>query len=188
MIQTLPNSRCSPARIVPLLALAFGLTFLVRYVIGFLAPTMVAELGMDAGDLGLLSAAFALPWAAAGWLVPAIASRDGARRHWLAAAVLLLALSCLGSGMAQGLYALAACRILAGAAGGPVLPLIQGIVARHLEARHRGFYMGIIQGIGGSLLAAMLAPLAIIPLGQHFGWRTTMLAIALGVAACSLGL
>ena len=183
------NAKPTPAaRILPLLALAFGLVFLVRYVIGYLAPAMVAELHMDAGELGLLSAAFALAWAFAGWLVPVVAARDGSPRHWLAATTLLLSLSCLGSAMAGGLYALIACRVLAGAAGGPAMPLIQGIVAHHLDARHRGLHMGLIQGVGGSVLAGILGPLLLIPAGQYLGWRTTMLALGAGLAACSLGL
>lgn len=178
--------RMSALRVVPILALVFGLVFLGRFIVGFLGPYMLPDLGMGAGEIGLLSAAFGMAWAAAGWLVPAIAARDAVHRHWLAATLLLLALSCFGSWMAQGLPALLACRVLAGAAGGPAMPLAQGIVAQHLDARHRGLHMGIIQGMGGGVLAGILGPLVLIPSGQHLGWRMTLLALAACIAACSL--
>jgi predicted MFS family arabinose efflux permease len=177
-----------PSLFVFLLAVAFGSTFLVRFTTGYLAPDMVRELGLGARHIGLLSAVFAFAWAATGWLLPALTVRDTTRRHWLAASVFMLALSCLGSWMAYDLYALLACRVLAGAAGGPVLPLIQSAVAQHLDPRHRGLYMGMIQGFGGSLLAAILGPLIIIQIGHDYGWRTAMLLLGVVVAACSLGL
>lgn len=187
-MQTPTSARTRAIRLVPLLAAAFGLIFLVRYASGYLAPYMLAELGLGARHLGLLSASLAFAWAVAGWAVPAMAARNALRRYWLAAAVFMVALSCIGSWLADGLYALVACRILAGAAGGPALPMIQGVVASHLDARHRGLHMGLIQGFGGSLLAAILGPLLIIPMGHDLGWRSTMLWLGIAVAACSLGL
>jgi len=181
---TAPAARAAP--LIVLLSIAFGLVFLVRNATDYLAPFLVADLHLGARHIGLLSATFALAWAASGWLVPALMTHTAATRHWLPAAVFMTALSCFGSWLADGFGALLACRVLAGAAGGPALPLIQGAVARELGTQHRGLHMGLIQGLGGSLIAAILGPLAVIPMGQQLGWRTTMLLLAAGISVLAI--
>jgi predicted MFS family arabinose efflux permease len=159
-------------------ACAFGVMFLARNTVGFLTPEMAPALQLQARHLGLLSAVLAGGWAISGWLVPRFI-----RQHWnthtvLAVLLIVLAIDCIATSMAAGFAWLFACRLVCGVTGGPVLPLIQGTVAHSVRLEHRGFYMGMVQGIGGSLIAAIIAPVVLVPVAERFGWHVDFLLIA----------
>jgi predicted MFS family arabinose efflux permease len=105
----------------PALALVFGafaftyfLSALLRAVTATLAPVFSSELGLGAGDLGLLAGAFFIGFASLQLPLGRALDRFGPRRTLLA----LLALAVLGCGafaMAQSLTTLIAARMLIGA-------------------------------------------------------------------------
>ncbi len=169
-------------------ACIFGVMFTARNAVGFLTPDMAPELQLEARHLGLLSAVLAGGWALSGWLLPRVI-----RPHWnthtiLVMLLVVLALDCIATVFATGFAWLLTCRLLCGIAGGPVLPLIQGVVAHSVQGERRGLHMGLVQGIGGSLIAAILAPLVLVPIAARFGWQMDFILIAVLTMCAALAL
>jgi MFS family permease len=77
---------------------------------------------------------------------------------------------------------------MAGCAGGPALPLIQQAVAVRLDAQRRGQYMGWVQGLGGGLLAAIVGPIAFVPLANAAGWKAALLVLAAGAVVLAFAI
>ncbi len=160
-------------------ACTFGVMFVARNAVGFLTPEMAPALQLEARHLGLLSAVLAGGWAISGWLVPRFIQLQWNTRTVLAVLLILLAIDCIATTMASGFVWLLVCRLVCGMAGGPVLPLIQGTVAHSVSPERRGFHMGLVQGIGGSFLAAIIAPVVLVPIAERFGWHLAFLLIAI---------
>jgi predicted MFS family arabinose efflux permease len=169
-------------------ACAFGVMFLARNSVGFLTPEMAPALQLQAPHLGLLSAVLAGGWAISGWLVPRFIRQRWNTYTVLAVLLIVLAIDCIATSMAAGFAWLLACRLLCGVAGGPVLPLIQGTVAYSVRLERRGLYMGIVQGIGGSLIAAIIAPVVLVPVAERFGWHLDFILIAMLAMCIAFGM
>lgn len=176
-----PTSDWGQVALMAPLAASFGVIFLTRFATGYLGPAINAELNVGPRELGLLSAAFAAAWSLSGWLVPSRLGHRVSNLSWLGAPLAAIALSCIGTGYAGGLVSLLLLRLLAGAGGGPALPFIQSLVASRLSERRRGLHMGLIQGIGGGLIASMLGPILLARADLVGGWRGAM--VLLGIVA-----
>lgn len=108
-----PSRQPGPVAIFLAFALAYFLSALLRAVTATLAPVFGSELGLSAGDLGLLAGAYFLGFAAMQLPLGAALDRFGPRRALL---VLLSAavLGCVGFALAQGLTSLVLSRALIG--------------------------------------------------------------------------
>ena len=169
------------SRITVVLACAFGVMFLARYSLGFLAPQMQEALDLEPKDLGLLAAILATGWSVSGWIVSKLVTVGPGTRAWLTGLLLLLALSCVAASAAVGHLWLMSCALIFGIAGGPVLPLIQSVAMQTTNPQHRGLIMGLVQSAGGSVIAKVIGPMLLVPCAERFGWRVSFLLIA-GVA------
>jgi predicted MFS family arabinose efflux permease len=94
-------------------AFAYFLSALLRAVTATLAPAFSAELGLSAGDLGLLAGAYFLGFSAAQLPLGKALDRFGPRRVLLALLAVAV-LACAAFGMAQSLAALWLARALIG--------------------------------------------------------------------------
>jgi MFS family permease len=136
------------------------------------APSVKVDLGLSAGQLGLVTAAFGVAAVAAMQCAGALAARFGSRRV-VRVAVALLPLALFGTGLAGGLLSLAAAFLLVGTVHG-VLDVTQNA---HAVAVERGLGRPILNGchaawsigaVGGSLLASGAAQLG-LSRAVHFG-------------------
>lgn len=168
-------------RITVILACAFGVMFLARYALGFLAPQMQTALDLQPKHLGLLAAILASGWSVSGWVVSKLVILGTGTRAWLAGLLLLLALSCVAASAATGHIWLMTCALIFGIAGGPVLPLIQSVAMQTANPQRRGLIMGLVQSAGGSVIAKVIGPMLLVPCAERFGWRVSFLLVA-GVA------
>lgn len=110
----------------------------------------------------LLALAMAVP--VAGWTV----ERFGARRMWLAALGLFLAGSVL-SGLAWNIGALVVFRVVQGAGGGLMLPILQTVLMRAAGGRGLGRLMAVITlpALVGPIFGPVLGGLIV----GHLSWR-----------------
>jgi MFS family permease len=102
-------------KLVPLLALGFGLVGLDRFVLIPLFPVMTKELRLTYQDLGLASGVLALTWGIAAIFCGRLADRFGTKSLFILALFSLLS-SLLG--LVSGLGSPLAIRALMGIAGG----------------------------------------------------------------------
>lgn len=155
-----------------LAAFAIGTT---EFVIVGLIPTIAADLGVSLPSAGLLVSLYALGVAIGAPVLTAMTARVP-RKPLLVGLMVLFTVGNLVAWLAPGYTTLIVARLLTGLAHG-VFFSVGSIVATSLVPRERA----------ASAIATMFSGMTVafvtgIPLGtfigQHFGWRTTFLAVA----------
>jgi sugar phosphate permease len=173
-------------RVLAPFAAGYFLSYLFRSVNAVVGPRLVAEIGLSASGLGLLTSAYLFAFAAFQLPLGVLLDRFGPRRVQTA----LLACAALGSllfALGEGLVTLTAARALIGLgfAGG----LMSGFKAIVLwfPAPRRPLANALVMSAGalGVLVATLPVELAV----AAFGWRAVFVglaAITAGVAALVL--
>jgi predicted MFS family arabinose efflux permease len=157
---------------VPVFFLVFAVSYvfsaLLRAVTATLAPVFSAELGLQAGGLGLLAGAYFFGFAALQLPLGKALDRHGPRRT-LAALIVVAALGCAAFAVASSIAALIAARVLIGA--GMAAGLMAALTAfrQHLSpsAQLRANSWMLMTGSLG-MLASTLPVQLLLP---ALGWR-----------------
>ncbi|MFO0549448.1 MAG: MFS transporter [Polyangiaceae bacterium] len=102
------------------------------------------------------------------------------RRSGLVAMLLGLAVGTALGGLAFDLKTLILARVVAGLFGGPATSLALAIVSDAVDARRRGWAMGIV--MGGFAVASVLGVPAGLNLARLGGWRTPFFSTAVVIA------
>ena len=155
--------------------LAYMLSQFYRSFLAVIAPGLAAELGLTAGDLANVSAAWFVVFALAQFPLGIALDRIGPRRS-VPVPMLAAVAGALLLARAQGPVA---CIVANGLIGLGCSPIYMGALyyfGRMERPERFGFICACMLGLGslGNLLAA--TPLALA--AQHFGWRTTFVGIA----------
>jgi MFS family permease len=183
---TIPKLR--DRRLLLLLAANFGFVFLSRDSVGLLAPLSASDLPLDSMRLGLQAAYLDMAWAVSGLVTTVYAARFFSNARLLLMMIVLSAGAALLTGLVNSFVMLSVARLLVGAAAGPVLPLSQAILAQATPVATRGFNMGFVQAVGGSLIAAVGGPVLLVGIAQRYGWRIGYAACSIALAITALGL
>lgn len=161
-------------------AAGYFISFIFRTINAVAGPDIVAELGLDPAQLGLLTGAYFLAFAAMQLPVGMALDRFGPRRVE-AALLLVAALGALVFAQASGLGGLTFGRALLGlGVSGCLMGAIKANVMFWPRER-LPLLNGLIMGFGG--LGAMAAALPIEWLLQASGWRTVFVLLSLPTAA-----
>lgn len=164
-------------------ALGYFLSYLFRAVNAVAAPNLVAELGIDPAQLGLLTAAYLLAFAAFQLPLGVLLDRYGPRRVQ-AALLSCAALGALLFALGSSVWVLTLARALIGLGfAGGLMAGFKAVVIWVSEGR-RAFANACIMAFGalGVIVATLPTELAI----QAIGWRgvfLTLAAVTLAVAA-----
>jgi MFS family permease len=166
-------------RLLILLSLTNGVVALERLSASFLSPFLVADLGLNNTQLGLLAAALSGAVAISATVFAGLADRSGRKK-----AILLIATLCFSAcaglpSIVGGFVGLFFVRMLLGIAEGPVVPLSQSMMADVSEPRRLGLNMGILQMAGAYLIGGMAGPVFATYVAEHHGWRTAFTASAI---------
>jgi predicted MFS family arabinose efflux permease len=51
------------------------------------------------------------------------------------------------------------------------MPICQAMIAAEVKHEHRGLAMGVTQNFGSNLLGSFVAPVALVTIAEHYGWR-----------------
>jgi MFS family permease len=177
----------SNPKLIAVLALAFGVVVFDRNAMGFVGPFVAADLRLSNTELGVLSASTALTWSIACVLIGALSDAIGRRRALLIGSVIIFSFCSVLSGLATSFAVLLASRLLMVFADGGVLPIAQALIALDSPAEHRGRNAGIVQNAGAFFMGAFLAPLLLVWIANHYGWRSAFfLAAAPGFVCAAL--
>ncbi|MBV9859546.1 MAG: MFS transporter [Alphaproteobacteria bacterium] len=136
--------------------------------LGFVAPGMVIEYGLSRAVIAFLPLVALLGTSLGSFLWGSIADRLGRRASILLAAIMFIGTSTCGA-MPSFAGNVFMCFVMGLAAGG-MLPITFTLMAEMVPARHRGWLLVLLGGLGtagGYLAASGLASL----LEPHFGWR-----------------
>jgi MFS family permease len=169
-----------------LMGLIFGTVMFDRRAIGFLSPFIIPDLHLTNAQLGVAAAATSLTWALAGFPVGRVADKTGRHKSYLIAAILGFSLVSAASGLAAGFLSLVAIRLCLGLAEGPVPPLMNTLVMGNSANHRRGLNIGILSFFS-ELVGATLAPIVLVGLASHFGWRATFFLVCLPGLVLALG-
>jgi len=157
-------------RVLGLLSALSVITYLDRVCISVAGPRIQDEFALSAEQWGLVTGAFAIAYAAfefpSGWL----ADRYGARAMLLRIVLWWSAFTTL-TAVATKIWALVVIRFLFGAGEAGAYPTTSAAVYRWFPPLERGRSFGFIL-LSGQFGAA-IAPLLIVPLQVHFGWRAS---------------
>jgi predicted MFS family arabinose efflux permease len=147
----------------------------LRNSIGVIAPDLASEIGLSAAQLGLLSSAFFIGFAAAQIPLGLALDRYGPKLCMLVCTAILIGGTCLFA-TAQGSGTLVLARALIGIGSSCYLMAPLALYARRFPPDRFSTLAGIQMGLGtvGTLLAT--APLAMS--AAALGWRFTFWAIA----------
>ena len=161
-------------------AFAIGTT---EFVIVGLIPTMAADLNVSLPSAGLLVSLYALGVAIGAPVLTALTSKMN-RKHVLLAVMGLFVVGNLLAWQAPGYNTLIAARILTGLAHG-VFFSIGSTIATGLVSKEKAASAIAIMFTGLTVALVTGVPLGTY-IGQHFGWETTFLIVAiLGLIALS---
>ncbi|MGI9917474.1 MFS transporter [Vibrio owensii] len=154
-------------------AFAIGTT---EFVIVGLIPTMAADLNVSLPSAGLLVSLYALGVAIGAPVLTALTSKMD-RKHVLLAVMGLFVVGNLLAWQAPGYNTLIAARILTGLAHG-VFFSIGSTIATGLVSKEKAASAIAIMFTGLTVALVTGVPLGTY-IGQHFGWETTFLIVAI---------
>jgi predicted MFS family arabinose efflux permease len=146
-----------------------------RFVYTPILPVMAADLGLSAGEVGLIASANFLGYLAGA--LAAAARLPGSRRGWLIAALAASAATTGGMAIATSLPAFLAVRFVAGFASAFILVFSSALVLDRLSAAGRGGLSALhFAGVGVGILVSAAVVSALTMAGS--GWRWLWLASA----------
>jgi predicted MFS family arabinose efflux permease len=158
--------------VVLLLGLAFGFAYFDRMAMTFLSPYVVKDLGLTNTQVGALGSGLSLTWALGAFLIGLWSDAVGRRKPFLLAFMVIFSVCSVLSGLAGSFGTLLASRALMGAVEGPFLPICLAIIAAASVQSRRGLNVGIVQNGFGSLIGTAIAPIVLVWLADHYGWRS----------------
>ncbi|WP_423141515.1 MFS transporter [Parablastomonas sp. CN1-191] len=172
-------------RLMAALIVALVIDVMKPASLGFTLPGMEAEYGLPKHVVALLPFSALTGTVLGSMLWGALADRYGRRSTIMLSAVMFVGTSICGA-MPSFSWNLAMCLLMGLAAGG-MLPVTYALLAEMMPARHRGWSMVLVGGLGaaGGYAAASLISALAQPL---LGWRVLWLAnLPTGLLLISLG-
>jgi MFS family permease len=169
-----------------LLGLAFGIAFFDRNAAGVLVPYITADLQLNNTEVAFLSSGLALTWALGAYFIARWSDSLGVRKPFLLAFLLIFSASSFLSGLATTYPVLLISRIIMGAVEGPFLPVCLALMVLESSEHRRGINAGIMQNFFAALLGQSLAPLVLVPIAEHFGWRSAFYIAGIPGLLCAI--
>ena len=145
-------------------------------ILSFIAPRLQLDWGIGANIMGNLFSAGLLGMAIGGMLIAPIADRLG-RRKLILAALVLMSVGMLASGLAQSVSQLFALRVVVGAGIGTVLATMAALTAESAPEEHRNLAVGVVQA--GYPFAAVFTGLIVAQLLPVYGWAAMLFGAGL---------
>lgn len=150
-----------------------GLVCFDRLSINFLIPYMQKDLDLSNTQVGMLASAAALTWSITAIVGGRISDKVSSKRNYLVVLVVAFSLASMLQGFAGSFIHLIVLRLLMGIFEGPVAPVSQSVLAIESSPHRRGLNLGLAMSTGQGLFGAILAPIVIVAIAEHFDWRTS---------------
>lgn len=154
---------------VAILFVTWGVVFLDRMAVLYLAPYIAPELRLSGAQVGSLAGVMALCWAVSAMLFGAISDRVG-RKVVLVPMVVLFSVLSAASGLARSFTELLLVRALLGIAEGPCWSVTMALVQDVSSEKSRGRNVGIVVS-AAAIIGLAIAPVLTTQIAARFGWR-----------------
>jgi ACS family glucarate transporter-like MFS transporter len=162
--------------VLGLLSLLLVITYLDRVCISVAGPRMQEALHIGPVAWGWVTGVFTLSYAAFEIPSGVLGDRIGARRVLTRIVLWWSAFTSL-TGLVTGYYPLLLTRFLFGMGEAGAFPNASIVVARWFPIHERGRAFGII--LMASQLGGAIAPLLVVPIQIHYGWRASFLVFGI---------
>ena len=164
-----------------LLVIAGLVAYLDRGILGIAQKDIIAEMGLTATQFGVLSAAFAIPYALAQLPIGVMLDRLGARVT-MGLGMILWSAAQLAGGLVQGLGQFRVARGVLGLGEAPAFPAGAKVFSEWFAVKERGRPTGIY--VASTTAAPAIAPFLLTGLMLTYGWRHMFMIMgAVGLAA-----
>lgn len=154
---------------VAILFVTWGVVFLDRMAVLYLAPYIAPDLRLSGAQVGSLAGIMALCWAVSALVFGVISDRVG-RKAVLVPMVVLFSLLSATSGLAHSFAELLLVRALLGIAEGPCWSVTMALVQDVSSERSRGRNVGIVVS-AAAIIGLAIAPVLTTQIAARFGWR-----------------
>lgn len=171
-------------QLVAILFLVWGIVFLDRMSVLFLAPFIVPELHLSNSQVGLLASVLSITWAFSGLLFGAMSDRYGRKRVFLPLLFVFAAASWC-TGVARSFAQMLGLRALIGVDEGAVFTTLTATMEEASARERRGLNVGIVVS-AAALISSGVGPVLLTQMAQRLGWRSAFLLS--GVPMLILGL
>ena len=161
--------------VVGLLSVVSVITFLDRMAISVLGPRIQHDLGLTPEQWGWVLSAYVIAYGLFEIPSGALGDRHGQRRELSRIAAWWSGFTAL-TGACTRFIPLAIVRFCFGIGSAGAYPNASGVLWRWLPARERARGQGAVWA--ASRLGGALAPLLLVPLAIHFGWRSVFWVLA----------
>ena len=166
-------------RVVGLLVLLFGITYLDRVCISVAGPRIQQELHISPIGWGWVVGAFTISYCLFEIPTGILGDRIGPRRVLTRIVLWWSAFTAL-TGAVTGFYPLLVTRFLFGAGEAGAFPNASIVVSRWFPPTRRATMCGVL--LMASQIGGALAPLIVVPIQSRYGWRASFFVFgALGV-------
>ena len=166
----LPSVSSDRRRVIGLLVLLFGITYLDRVCISVAGPRMQEDLGIDPVGWGWVTGMFTLAYCLFEIPTGMMGDRTGPRRVLTRIVVWWSAFTAL-TGAMTSYYPLLLIRFLFGAGEAGAFPNAAVVVSRWFPPRQRATISGVT--LMASQMGGAVAPLLVLPIQMRYGWRTS---------------
>jgi MFS family permease len=166
-VQSAPHRR--EIQVVAIMFVTWGIVFLDRMAVLYLAPYIAPDLHLSSAQIGFLAGIMAACWAVSALAFGAISDRIG-RKAVLVPMVVLFSLLSAVSGLAHNFGELLVARALLGFAEGPCWSVTMALVEESSSEHVRGRNVGIVVS-AAAIIGLAIAPVLTTQIAAHFGWR-----------------
>lgn len=160
-------------QIIAIMFATWGIVFLDRMAVLYLAPYIAPDLHLTSAQVGTLAGIIALCWAVSALTFGAISDRVG-RKVILVPMVVMFSLLSAACGLVRDFEQLLLARALLGIAEGPCWSVTMALVEENSSERHRGRNVGIVVS-AAAIIGLAIAPVLTTQIAAHFGWRFAFL-------------
>src|SRR5579862_3524713 len=157
-------------RVVALLVLLFGITYLDRICISVAGPRMHEDLHISPVGWGWVTGVFTISYCLFEIPTGILADRIGPRRVLTRIVLWWSAFTAL-TGAVTSYYPLLVTRFLFGAGEAGAFPTASVVISRWFPPSRRATMLGIT--LMASQIGGALAPLLVVPIQSRYGWRAS---------------
>jgi len=174
------NSTIARHRVLGLLVLLFGITYLDRVCISVAGPRIQQELHIGPIGWGWVTGAFTISYCIFEIPTGILGDRIGPRRVLTRIVLWWSAFTAL-TGAVASYYPLLLTRFLFGAGEAGAFPNASVVVSKWFSADRRATICGVM--LAASQIGGALAPLLVVPIQSQYGWRASFFMFG-GVGVC----
>ena len=157
--------------------LALGLMAFEQLGISYLIPFVAPDLALSNTQVGLLMSGYWAVFALSSYATGLSFDRLSRRKPLLVVILCLFSLCSILSAVATSFGTLLAARATMGLLEGALFTAVQSFVALGSEQERRGSNLGIVAGVCPNILGILIAPLLLVQISLHFGWRMGCVAV-----------